>query len=70
MDLGFGDHRLVINPKGRQLQLTMLLHHAEELDAVEISCVLSSGYRDVHDLGARPDEDLALAGLLGVVLIP
>jgi hypothetical protein len=31
---------------------TVLLHHAEELD---------------DDLGAGPDEDLALSGLLGVV---
>lgn len=35
----------------RQLR-TVLLHHAEELD---------------DDLGARPDQDLALARLLGIV---
>ena len=34
------------------LSRTVLLHHAEELD---------------NDLGAGPDEDLALSGLLGIV---
>jgi hypothetical protein len=63
-----GGHRLVINPRDAYGP-TMLLHHAEELDAVAISHVLDYGTANSHDLRTRPDEDLALASLLGIVLM-
>ena len=53
------DHCLVISPEGRgrergvaNRKRTVLLHNRQELD---------------DDLGARPDQDLALARLLGIV---
>ena len=67
MDLEIGDHRLVINPKGVRCHLPCFCITLRNLTLSGVSRVLDLGDHDLHDLGTRTDEDLALARLFCVV---